>query len=216
MDTKTKILLASIKFFLKKGYDSTSISDISSAVGIKKSSIYYHFKNKEAIFIHAIKYLIQEFDQTVSKSIDNLDSSKNMLWNIYLSLIEFNKQYLEEESNTMNILYLFYIAKNKFPEQLGYDIHNYYKNLFDTVNFIVRLGQQRGEIKKDFSHRLLTYKIVSWLEGIHVFSFFYNDFNISFSKEELFNNIWFMMNEKQTTTKNKKSMPKTISLGTKW
>jgi hypothetical protein len=116
----------------------------------------------------------------------------------------------------MNILYLFYIAKNKFPEQLGYEIHHYYKNLFDTVNFIVRLGQQRGEIKKDFSHRLLTYKIVSWLEGIHVFSFFYNDFNISFSKEELFNNLWFMMNEKETKTKDKKSMPKTISLGTKW
>jgi AcrR family transcriptional regulator len=50
MNTKEKILLEALNLFSVKGYDPVSIRDIARAVGIKESSIYNHFKNKQEIF----------------------------------------------------------------------------------------------------------------------------------------------------------------------
>ncbi len=49
-NTKEKILSAALDMFSTDGYTAVSIRDIGKAVGIKESSIYYHFKNKEDIF----------------------------------------------------------------------------------------------------------------------------------------------------------------------
>lgn len=49
IETRNKILEASAALFAGKGYDGVSLYDISSAVGIKESSIYNHFKSKADI-----------------------------------------------------------------------------------------------------------------------------------------------------------------------
>lgn len=52
-DTKDKILSAALDLFCVDGYSTVSIRDIGKVVGIKESSIYYHFKNKEDI-LHSL------------------------------------------------------------------------------------------------------------------------------------------------------------------
>jgi AcrR family transcriptional regulator len=47
--TKQRILLEAEKLFALKGFDGTGIEEIAQNVGIRKSVIYYHFKNKEQI-----------------------------------------------------------------------------------------------------------------------------------------------------------------------
>lgn len=49
-ETKERILGVSLDLFSQRGYSAVSIRDICKEVGIKESSIYYHFKNKQAIF----------------------------------------------------------------------------------------------------------------------------------------------------------------------
>ncbi len=48
--TKQKILAAALNLFSQHGYSAVSIRDICGVVGIKESSVYYHFKNKQDIF----------------------------------------------------------------------------------------------------------------------------------------------------------------------
>jgi AcrR family transcriptional regulator len=59
--TKMNIIEVSIELFSKKGYSGASIRDITKEVGIKESSLYKHFKNKdeilETIFINFRKEL---------------------------------------------------------------------------------------------------------------------------------------------------------------
>ncbi|AZK46089.1 TetR/AcrR family transcriptional regulator [Paenibacillus lentus] len=56
--TKKKIAEASMALFIQKGYRATSIEDIVKAAGCSAGNIYYHFKNKEGLFL----YLIDEWD----------------------------------------------------------------------------------------------------------------------------------------------------------
>ena len=50
MPTKEKIAQAALELFSVRGYEAVSVRDIAGAVGIKESSIYNHFKCKQAIF----------------------------------------------------------------------------------------------------------------------------------------------------------------------
>ncbi len=49
MDTKETILFNALEMFARTGYNTVSIRDIAGTVGIKESSIYYHFRNKQDI-----------------------------------------------------------------------------------------------------------------------------------------------------------------------
>ena len=48
--TKRKIFQIAIKLFSEKGYDNTSIEEITAVAGVAKGSLYYHFSKKEDIF----------------------------------------------------------------------------------------------------------------------------------------------------------------------
>lgn len=50
MTTREKILAEALNQFSIRGYDAVSVRDIAYAVGIKESSLYNHFKNKQDIF----------------------------------------------------------------------------------------------------------------------------------------------------------------------
>lgn len=58
--TKQKILETAIDLFSKVGYSAISIRDITQAVGIKESTLYYHFKNKEQLLHHILNIFQQE------------------------------------------------------------------------------------------------------------------------------------------------------------
>ena len=64
--TKRKIFETSMKLFAEKGYDATSIEDITAEVGVAKGTLYYHFSSKEEIF----EFLIEEGVKLLKNSIE--------------------------------------------------------------------------------------------------------------------------------------------------
>ena len=50
MNTKERIACEALTLFSSKGYSAVSVRDIARAAGIKESSIYNHYKGKQAIF----------------------------------------------------------------------------------------------------------------------------------------------------------------------
>jgi AcrR family transcriptional regulator len=58
-DTANRILRQAMKTFLEKGYHGSSIDDITTAAGVTKGALYWHFKSKEAL----LKNIIEEFEK---------------------------------------------------------------------------------------------------------------------------------------------------------
>ena len=69
MNTKEKIMDVALKMFSGRGYEAVSIRDICGEVGIKESTLYYHFKNKKDI----LDSLISKFKTHIEKLLCHIN-----------------------------------------------------------------------------------------------------------------------------------------------
>ena len=73
MNTKEKILSVALTLFSTKGYKAVSVRHIASDVGIKASSLYNHFENKQEILDELIKKNTKYIEDFLKDAMD-LDS----------------------------------------------------------------------------------------------------------------------------------------------
>ena len=60
-NTKQGILEAALELFSVQGFEATSISQIASAVGIRKASLYSHFESKQAILDALVRDVLDQY-----------------------------------------------------------------------------------------------------------------------------------------------------------
>ncbi|MFG6401354.1 TetR/AcrR family transcriptional regulator [Microbacterium sp. P04] len=63
--TRDEILKVALDLFTENGFEGTSIRDISTALGMTKSSLYYHFVNKDDIVASLMKDRAGEVDELI-------------------------------------------------------------------------------------------------------------------------------------------------------
>lgn len=83
-ETEAKILEASMKLFLKKGYEQTTIQDIVNELGgLTKGAFYHHFKSKEEVMDALTTKLFYDnnpFERAKKqKNLSGLEKIKSML-----------------------------------------------------------------------------------------------------------------------------------------
>lgn len=136
--TKRKIFETSMDLFAKKGYDATSIEEITSVVGVAKGTLYYHFSSKDEIF----NFLVEEGMNLLKTSIliktSKVDNVVDKLKAIILIQIKVMLKY----ENFIAIL-LSQIWGNE-PRNLM--CKNYAFDYINIIKEIIEVGIQNGEI----------------------------------------------------------------------
>jgi len=74
MNTKERIKGTALSLFAKQGYKGTTMNEIADGVGIKKASLYAHFKGKEELFFAVYEDLAREYTEVMERMIK--DSEK--------------------------------------------------------------------------------------------------------------------------------------------
>lgn len=69
--TKEKITATALALFAQRGYDGVSVWDICKQVGIKESSLYYHFPSKQAI----LTTLLSHFENRAAEGMAQLEQA---------------------------------------------------------------------------------------------------------------------------------------------
>ncbi|MCA9988618.1 MAG: TetR/AcrR family transcriptional regulator [Anaerolineales bacterium] len=71
-ERRNEILAAALQAFSENGYDKTSIDDVVRATGLSKGTIYWYFKNKQALFTALMEFVVDglfaDFEQVLSSS----------------------------------------------------------------------------------------------------------------------------------------------------
>ena len=67
--SKQRILDESLKLFSIHGYEATSIGQIADAVGMRKSSLYSHFKSKQDILDTLIQKITEQYEAYIISAV---------------------------------------------------------------------------------------------------------------------------------------------------
>ncbi|MGG4265554.1 TetR/AcrR family transcriptional regulator [Peribacillus simplex] len=88
---------AALKYFTIHGYEGTSLSQIAEDVGIKKQSIYSHFKGKDDLFLSVLKDA-KEMELSFYVEYFNIMKKSDPEKTLYGFLEEMIKMFQEVES----------------------------------------------------------------------------------------------------------------------
>ena len=138
--TKRKIFETSMKLFAEKGYDATSIEDITATVGVAKGTLYYHFSSKEEIF----NFLIEEGIKLLQNSVDIKTSKHNNYIDKINAIVLIQIKIVAKYENIITILLSQFWGtkeRNKKCQDLVYQY-------IGQIEKIVQEGIEKGEIKK--------------------------------------------------------------------
>ena len=88
-DTRCRILDAALRSFSARGYASTTMNDIASALGVTSAALYYHFEGKDAILRALVDPLADAVDDLIARApgVGTTAGSRRELLSLYLSLL---------------------------------------------------------------------------------------------------------------------------------
>lgn len=182
MTRKESILQAATVLFSQKGYKETSTADISGLTNVAEGTIYYHFQNKEKLFLSVLErtreMIIEEFESYMENRHfrDGMEMIENAV-SFYMYLAgKMENQFL--------------LLHRHFPYQMALTIPSCRENLeaiydclIDIFEEGVLMGQKDGSIAK-MPPRKTALIIFSMVDGVVRFKT-YNLYDAS----ALFNDI---------------------------
>ncbi len=94
-----QIKKAALRLFANKGYEATSIYDITNAVGISKPGFYYHFVSKEELFLNILKEIADQLTDQINRSLN--DSQPGNTHDILMTVFTAAIKYFENKSKLL-------------------------------------------------------------------------------------------------------------------
>lgn len=138
--TKRKIFETSMKLFAEKGYDATSIEEITATVGVAKGTLYYHFSSKEEIF----NFLVEEGMKLLHNSIEIKTAKFSNYIDKIKAIILIQIKIVVKYEDLITILLSQFWGNEARNQKCKKHILEY----ISKIEEIVTEGIEKGEIKK--------------------------------------------------------------------
>jgi TetR/AcrR family transcriptional regulator, cholesterol catabolism regulator len=78
-DSRQEILRASARLFRERGYDATSMNDISAALKLSKGGLYHHFRSKDEILFHIMNHAMDITEERVLAPVRRVSDPEERL-----------------------------------------------------------------------------------------------------------------------------------------
>lgn len=147
-ETVNLILEVSLKLFLTKGYDNTSIQDIIDQLGgLSKGAIYHHFKSKESILVAVFDRYSEHVERTMKAVLhDETLNGREKLQRMFMNSLDTRSQ-RELLSASPNLL----DNPKLLAVQMKSTIEDVVPNYIEPV---VRQGMEDGSIQTNYPKEL--------------------------------------------------------------
>jgi AcrR family transcriptional regulator len=138
--TKRKIFETSMKLFAEKGYEATSIEEITATVGVAKGTLYYHFSSKEEIF----NFLIEEGIKLLQNSVDIKTSKHSNYIDKVKAIVLIQIKIVAKYEDIITIILSQFWGKEERNKKCQMLVYEY----IGQIEKIVQEGIENGEIKQ--------------------------------------------------------------------
>lgn len=153
---KQDIIATAYRLFSEKGYAATNMEDIAKELGISRTPLYYHFNNKESLFISVIKYY---YEIAVVRHKHIFSGNKGIFEKIEEDLRGCYTEKINSLENLLDDIERIEQINPDVKEMHSQYIEEAYKIKYDAVDQAVRNGELRSDtdIKKLVSLIFLGY-----------------------------------------------------------
>ncbi|MBM7661830.1 AcrR family transcriptional regulator [Bacillus mesophilus] len=164
--TSNQIKEVSLKHFAKNGYEGASLAHIAEDVGIKKQSIYTHFKGKDELFLKLCKdsseneiiFVINFIEINKTRPIEEI---------LYHFLLESIERYEMKDSNKFWIRTAFF-PPSHLNEIVMKMVYEYLDKLEELLYPIIQKAMEEGEVNSLIDGKLATAAFLGIYDGIIV------------------------------------------------
>lgn len=99
---RKRILLSAARLFIEKGYEQTSVKEISEAAGVPANTVFYEMKSKEDILCGLVAYFLDGINSAAFSCVNSFTKDKLFYYVADVCL----QLYMAELSEDMRNLYL--------------------------------------------------------------------------------------------------------------
>jgi TetR/AcrR family transcriptional regulator len=174
LTSKEKIIEAAIEVFFDKGFDAASMREIAEKAGLTKPMIYYHFKNKEALYVALLEENLELFYQGLERLLTRDSDPQATL----CAIIDHFEQTFAKDARVYNIIQREISGNGHYVALLT---EKYFIKVSQRIAGFLQQGQKLGFIRPDLDAQLAEMSLVSIL-------LFY------FSQENVFQHMGRSMN----------------------
>jgi TetR/AcrR family transcriptional regulator, transcriptional repressor for nem operon len=165
--TRQHIVKSTAPLFNRKGFDGTSLADLTEITGLTKGALYGNFHDKQDIALEAFKYSMSKVKEKVAQHLAGTSTYKERL----VALLDFYSRYVFSPpiAGGCPLLNTAIEADDHRTSMRGVVV----KELMNTVNFIRDLlekGIKAGEFRADIEPKLIAYTLFCAIEGALMFA----------------------------------------------
>ncbi len=171
-DTKKELILKTARELLaKNGFAKTTLDDIAQALGMKKSSLYYYYTNKDALIEDVMNRERDNFCLLIEEALKSNDSTFNKIINYERAKFEYVAETIKMHEISTSVLFE---MKSKMFEQIQI-IH---KKEIEMFKKVLDDGIKKKEIKKCDTKRIAEL-ILTISEALRHREFYFASFSIN-------------------------------------
>jgi AcrR family transcriptional regulator len=132
---------AALALFDKKGFAQTTVEDITNAADVGKGTFFNYFPSKEHIFLAFAEMQIGKLAEYVHEVSDSREPVRTLLRGL-------SARMTAEPSRSPAVIRML-LQANLASEPVRVAMLDYHKRANASLGQLIRMGQQRGEIRKD-------------------------------------------------------------------
>ncbi|WP_237227874.1 TetR/AcrR family transcriptional regulator [Rubinisphaera sp. JC750] len=162
---EAEVVDQAMQVFWEKGYAATSISDITTATGIKRGSLYNAFAGKRDLFLQALlKYGNGQRREQIAR-LEQCDSACEAIF----GFLDFIVQTAVNDPNRRGCLLInTSLDYAQYDEEIQRVVTDAFLELTRFFEKQIRRGQRQGEISETIAPRATANSLVSVVVGIQV------------------------------------------------
>lgn len=171
IQSKRDLILSTARdILIKQGYTKTTLDDIASALGMKKSSLYYYYQNKDALLEDVIKNEKEKYIFLITEALSKDDNIVNKIINYEIVKSNYIKSVIKLHDTSVNI---FIELKNKIFKTAN----EIYEKEISLLSRVLCDSIKKKEIKKCDTKKIANI-LITLSEAFRHKAIFYGHFTV--------------------------------------
>ncbi|MFQ3682709.1 TetR/AcrR family transcriptional regulator [Roseiflexus sp.] len=136
--TAARILATATRLFMQRGYSAVSINDIVQAADVTKPTLYYHFSDKEELFVLVAIHMLADMHRTMQRAIAGQPDTRSRLVALAQVLLH------EPDSDTRMMRHQ--AREHLSPERQRRLANAFVRYMLDPLRNVMQQGLDDGEL----------------------------------------------------------------------